>query len=54
MIIPSILYMLGMNIILIYKIFVVICAICTAISMYICTKKISKSRYAGIVAYMQY
>lgn len=54
MIIPSILYMLGMNIILIYKIFVVVCAICTAISMYICTKKISKSRYAGIVASFLY
>lgn len=46
--------MLGMNINLIYKIFVVVCAICTAISMYICTKKISKSRYAGIVASFLY
>ena len=54
MILPSILYMLGMNIILVYKIFILMCSIATAITMYICTKQISKSKYAATISAFLY
>ena len=47
MILPSILYILGMDIIVAYKIFIIICGLFTAISMYICVKEITKNKYAA-------
>lgn len=54
MILPSILYLLGTNIILIYKIIIVICGICTAISMFVCVKKITKNKYASTISMVLY
>ena len=54
MILPSILFMLGMNIILVYKIFILMCSIATVITMYICTKQISKSKYAATISAFLY
>ena len=54
MILPSILYILGMDIIVAYKIFIIICGLFTAISMYICVKEITKNKYAATIAMFIY
>lgn len=53
-IIPTILYCLGMNILFVYKILVLICGLATAVSMYICVKEITKSKYASTIASVLY
>lgn len=50
LIIPSMFYLLGINVITIYKVFLVVCTILSAIAMYITTKRIAKSKYAAIIA----
>ena len=50
MLIPCILYLLGMDLFLAYKIFIFLCGIFTAISMYICVKQITKNKYSAIIA----
>lgn len=54
MILPSILYILGMDIVVAYKIFIVVCGLFTAISMYICVKEITKNKYAATIAMFIY
>lgn len=47
-------YLLGINVITIYKVFLVVCMILSAIAMYITTKRIAKSKYAAIIATILY
>ena len=54
MIFPCILYLLGIDLFLSYKIFIFLCGICIAISMYICVKEITKNKYAAIIAMFLY
>lgn len=54
MLLPCVLYMFGVNLILSYKIFIVVCGIFTAISMYVCTKKITGSKYAATISAILY
>lgn len=54
MILPCIIYMLSDDIFLAYKIFLVVCGFFTAISMYICTKKITKSKYSATISTVLY
>ena len=54
MIFPCIFYMLSNNIFLTYKILLFVCSLITAISMYICTKEITKSKYAATISTILY
>ena len=54
MILPCILYKLGVNIFVIYKILIFLCGIFTATSMYICVKNITKSKYSATIAMFLY
>ena len=50
MILPCILYLLGVDVFTAYKIFIFLCGIFTSISMYICVKGITKNKYSAIIA----
>ncbi|MCD2502891.1 hypothetical protein LQE93_14055 [Clostridium sp. NSJ-145] len=52
--IPAVLCTLGLSVITSYKIFLLICTICTALSIYLCVKSISKSKYAAVVSTVIY
>lgn len=52
--IPAIFCILGLNVIVSYKLFILICTICTAISMYWCVKEIFKSKNAAIISMFLY
>lgn len=54
MIIPCLLYAKGVNIMIAYKIFILLCSIFTAISMYFCSKEISKSKYCATISTVLY
>ncbi len=51
---PCLLYLVGTNLIVAYKIFIVVCGFGTAVSMYVCSKKISGSKYAGTISTVLY
>lgn len=51
---PAVLCLLGLSVITSYKIFLFVCAICTAVSIYICVKSISKSRFAATLSMILY
>lgn len=52
--IPAILNLIGLDIITSYKIFLLICTVLTALSMYYCVKVISKSKFAAIISTIVY
>ena len=51
---PAVLCLLGLSVITSYKVFLFVCAICTALSIYICVKSISKSRFAATLSMILY
>lgn len=51
---PAVLCLLGLSVITSYKVFLFVCAICTALSSYICVKFISKSKFAATLAMILY
>lgn len=54
MIIPGIIYLLTGKIVIAYKIFLYLCSLATAVSMYYTTKKITNSKYAGMISSVLY
>lgn len=54
MIIPCLIYMATGKVIIAYKIFLYLCSLATAISMYIVSKKITNSKYAGMISCVLY
>ena len=54
MIIPCILYLLGINVFVCYKVLIVLCSFFTALSMYVCVKRITKNKYPAIIATILY
>lgn len=54
LVIPCILYIIGIDIIIIYKIFILSCSLLTAVSMYICAKKITRDKYSAIISMILY
>lgn len=51
---PALLKLIGLNIITSYKIFIVICTILTSISMFYCTKSITKSNKMALLSSVLY
>lgn len=54
MILPCLLYLFGLNVMTAYKIFLFMCGLFTAISMYIASKNITKSKYAATISSILY
>lgn len=54
MIIPGLIYLVTGKIVIAYKIFLYLCSLATAISMYLVTKKITNSKYAGMISSVLY
>ena len=54
MIFPCIIYMISNDIFLAYKLLLILCSLFTAISMYVCVKKITRSKYAATISTILY
>lgn len=54
MIIPAILYLFGMKIVTIYKLLIISFSCFSTISMYLCAKRITNSRYAAFISTILY
>ena len=51
---PALLYLIGFHIITSYKIFIILCTIATAFSMYYCVNRVTKSSFAAMISSILY
>jgi hypothetical protein len=51
---PAVLNLIGLNVLVAYKVFLASCTLCTAFSIYLCVKEISKSYFAATISMILY